>query len=118
MAEFACSAGRLRERIRFDRREVDVDGLGNPGDWQPLCGPFSARLRPINGKEVVLAGKLAGVQPYEIVVRFCVATAAVTPADRAVDVRTGRTFNITAVQDPTERRQWLSMLVKAGDAET
>lgn len=113
------SAGLLREKVRFERRNDVSDGAGNQAEnWEPLCGPFSARVRPINGKEEVLAGKLAGVQPYEITIRYCQATKAVTTEDRAVDDRTGRAFDITAIQDPTERRQWLSMLVKAGDAET
>lgn len=124
----------LRETVTFQRRGAATpatpgtpqagdgmggaapagDGMGgSEGEWADLCGPFRAELRPINGREEVLAGKLSGVQPYELTVRYFSATAGVTTDDRAVD-RCGTPYDITAIQDPTMRRQWLSMIVKKG----
>jgi head-tail adaptor len=104
--------------MRFERRTGSPDGAGNTVEtWAPLCGPFSARLRPINGKEEVLAGKLAGIQPYEIVVRYCRDTAGITPEDRAIDCRSGQRFDLAAIQNTDERRMWLSILAKAGGVE-
>jgi head-tail adaptor len=113
------TAGDLNEKISFQRRTSTSDGFGNNElGWAALCGPFSARIRPINGKEEVLVGKLAGVQPFEIVVWSCTATRAVTTEDRAINARTGQPYDITAIQNPDERNAFLSMLAKAGDAET
>jgi head-tail adaptor len=115
----ATTSGQMREKIRFQRRTSTPDGFGNNElGWTVLSGPFSARIRPINGKEEVLVGKLAGVQPFEIVVWSSNATRAVTTEDRAVNARTGQAYDITAIQNSDERNGFLSMLAKAGDAET
>jgi head-tail adaptor len=110
------AANRKREMVRFQRRTAVSDGLGNvnEGPLEPLCGPFHARLRPINGREEVLAQKLSGVQPFELVVNYCAATAGVQTADVAVNTRTGALYDITAIQNPDERKRELSMIVKAG----
>ena len=72
---------------------------------------------PSTGAREILVGKLSGVQPFEIIVRYSSATAAVTTEDSAVDPRTGKRFDITAIQNPDERHMWLSMLAKTGTAE-
>lgn len=119
MAWTAPSAGELTAKISFERRVAAADGYGNTeGGFLPLCGPFSAALRPLPGREQVLAARLAGVQPFEIVVRSNVSTAVIATDDQAVDVRTGLRFDITAVTDPDQRRTWISILAKQGDAET
>ena len=110
---------RLRERVRFERRVATAgDGAGNtlPETWTPfyIC---AGRLRPINGREEVLAQKLGGVQPFELVVRCCRQAEQVTTDDRAVNDRTGAPYDITAIQNPDERRSYLSMLVRAGVAD-
>jgi head-tail adaptor len=113
------AAGELNQKISFQRRTSTPDGFGNNElGWAALSGPFSARIRPINGKEEVLVGKLAGVQPFEIVVWSSTKTRAITVEDRAVNARTGQAYDITAIQNPDERNGFLSMLAKAGDAET
>ena len=111
------AANRKRELVSFQRRDPGSDdGMGNvaEGASQLLCGPFYARLRPINGREEVLAQKLAGVQPFELVVGYCRDTAGVLTTDQVVNARTGAVYDITAIQNPDERRRELSMLVKAG----
>lgn len=114
-----ANTGQLREKVSFYRRSTTSDGYGNQtGGWVLLSGPWAARIRPINGKEEILAAKLAGVQPVEIVVRSCAATRTITVADRAVNARTGAVYDLTAIQNPDERNIWLAMLAKAGDAES
>lgn len=109
-------ANRKREMVSFLRHPPGGDGLGNPNDGPPelLCGPFHARLRPINGREEVLAQKLSGVQPFELVVNYCAATAGVLTTDIAKNTRTGVLYDITSIQNPDERKRELSMIVKAG----
>ena len=110
------AANRKREMVTFQRRQGGDDGLGNEGfgPFQDLCGPFHARLRPINGREEVLAAKLSGVQPYELIVNYCAATAGVLTTDQAVNKRPGARYDITSIQNPDERKRELSMLVVAG----
>ncbi len=114
-------ATRRRESVIFQARVRGAgDGAGNSeAAWDVVnqLGPFSARLRPINGREEVLAGKLQGVQPFELNVRFCAATAGVTTAHRVLDARTQQPYRITAIQNPDERNQELSMLLVRGKGE-
>ena len=112
-------SGDMRESVRFDRRTATPDGYGNAlTGWAPLYGPVRAKIVPINGREEVLAGKLAGIQPFAITIRYSDAAAQITPECRAVNARTGVTYDITAIQNPDLRHEWLSILVKAGDIET
>lgn len=119
----SMQAGKLREKVMFQRRSTSPDGFGNEdGAWSNYLGPVSARIRPINGREEVLAGKLAGVQPFEVTVRYMTQTRTLTPDDRVLrlgaDGATLATYQITAVQNPDERHIWLSLLVKAGGDQT
>ena len=111
---------RLRERVRFENRTLISDGAGNTGgDWNTdvaVCECW-AELNPINGREEVLAQKLTGVQPYEVVIRYSAAALRITTDCRMLWLSSdGAAYDITAIQDPTRRRQWLSILVKKGVA--
>ena len=110
---------RMRERVTFQRRLQISDGAGNTrGGWDTnlanaIC-TTAARLRPINGREEVLAQKLQGTQGFELVVRYSAATTAVTSSCRAVNARTGEAYDIKTIQNPDERRMYLSMIVTRG----
>ena len=108
---------RMRELVTFQRRAWGSDGAGNTvaafDTASPIC-TVSARLRPINGREEVLAQKLQGTLSFELLVRYCNATASVTDSCRAVNARTGDTYNIRTIQNPDERSAWLSMIVTRG----
>lgn len=110
-------AGSLSERITFQNRgEVD-DGYGNPvtGAWaDQFMEP--ARLAPRTGSESVIAARLTGVQPFTLTVRSSSRTRDVTPAWRAVNTRTGKTYNIKAIANPDERNAYLDMLVVEGES--
>jgi len=122
----AVGAGALRERVRFDRRPaVEDDGFGNTiGPWEPATSSMAARIRPLPGREEVLAQRLGGVQPYEITVRASKAlrglSRAAEPAAtewRAVNVRTLETYDITDIRNPDERGEDLVFLVRKGVAD-
>ncbi|MHB8283910.1 MAG: head-tail adaptor protein [Caulobacteraceae bacterium] len=109
------TAVRMRESVKFQRRAASASGISStPGAWKDLCGPFRARLQPLNGREDVLAQKLSGVQPFALTVRYCAAVAALTTQDRAVNARTGVPYDIASIQNTDERQMYLNMLVKAG----
>ncbi|NGN45178.1 head-tail adaptor protein [Mesorhizobium sp. CGMCC 1.15528] len=109
-------AGSLSERITFQVRGVVPDGYGND-----VTGPFAdqfiepARLAPRLGSEPVIAARLTGVQPFLLTVRSSTRTRQITPAWRAVNARTGVTYNIKAIVNPDERNQYLELLVVQGE---
>lgn len=111
-----AAALKFRRRVKFMRRQQVDDGAGNRvGGWDSLCGPFWARLRPLNGREEVLAQKLSGVSPYELQVRFCRETLGVTTDDMAIDDQ-GVSYDITAISNPDEQRRYIYLTVTAGKA--
>lgn len=115
-------AQRLRDRVAFERLGPGVsDGAGNIADSWGLMLDCSARLRPINGREEVLAAKLSGVMAFELIVRRCRAIGDLTSADRVRIVRSHQLaadtpLDIVTIQNSDERGVWLSMLVKSGVA--
>lgn len=111
-------AGKLREKLLFQRRAVVDDGFGNEvaGDWETQF-TAAADLIPLRGGEPVLAARLTGVQPFIIRIRSCIAARAVNTAWRAVDARqTSRVFNITAAVDPDNKNAWIDMMATQGVA--
>ncbi|MGO7185294.1 head-tail adaptor protein [Rhizobium brockwellii] len=111
-------AGKLREKLLFQRRAIVDDGMGNEqsGDWETKF-TAAAELIPLRGGEPVLAARLSGVQPYIIRIRSCAAAREVTTAWRAVDARQqSKTFNITAAVDPDNKNAWLDIMATQGVA--
>lgn len=111
------TAGRLRERVHFQSRDVIDDGYGNTrGEWVTRF-TVAAGLKPLRGGEQVMASRLQGVQPYVLTVRQSSQTAQVASDWRVVDARgASRVFAVTAPPtDPDGLRQWLDILVKQGE---
>ncbi len=111
-------AGKLREKLLFQRRAIVDDGMGNEqsGEWETKV-TTAAELIPLKGGEPVLAARLAGTQPYIIRIRSCAAARDVTPAWRVVDARKpARIFNITAAVDPDNKNAWLDIMATQGVA--
>lgn len=113
----AASNARFRELIAFDRRIVDDDTVGNPlGEWKEQFRA-RARVQPLKGGEHVVAGRLSGQQPVVIRVHWTEQADAVTPAWRARNVRTGKTYNITSSADMTERKRHMDFLAVSGGSD-
>ncbi|QKK18646.1 head-tail adaptor protein [Rhizobium indicum] len=110
-------AGKLREKLLFQRRAIVDDGFGNEsGDWETEF-TAAAELIPLKGGEPVMAARLSGVQPFIIKIRGCNAARSVTPAWRAVDARNpARLFNITAAVDPDNKNAWIDIMATQGVA--
>lgn len=110
-------AGMLNRRLRFDKRTVVDETQGNQeGGWVPEFYR-SARLRPMNpGAETVIASRLRGVVPYELTLRNDPGTRQITEAWRAVDERSGETFNLGPAVDPNERTAYLILTCTTGTA--
>lgn len=113
--------GHMRERVRFDRRgEVADDGYGNEtGEFEPIA-TVAAAIFPMKGSEPVLAGRLQGRVPVEIVIRWSDALGdgpdRLTPNDIVTNVRNGDVFNIRAIENRDMKRQWLTITAEGGVA--
>lgn len=114
MAWTPPSAGDLRQMIRFDRQENVSDGMGGfDQTWTPLT-TVAAKVGPMRGGEQIRAERLSGIEPVEIIVRSDAKTRSIVQADRAVDTRTGRTFNIKWSGNLDERDRFIVILAEAG----
>lgn len=114
-------AGALREKIRIEKRGETIDRYRNPvPGWVPLDPAFEvrARIKPLGGTEQMRADRIEAPVRYEITIRRSARTAALDPTGyRAVNMRTNEIYDIHAIVDPTERRQWLVMTCTAGKAD-
>ena len=114
------SAGMLRRSVSIERREEGSDdGYGNyTYDWQPLRQkPFSAQISPIRGRETTIAGANAGVFHFNIIVRYSNLTKDITAGDRVVDVRNGKTYNVTFPADFSEKNRFVKLLCTFGNPD-
>ncbi|WP_167765430.1 MULTISPECIES: head-tail adaptor protein [unclassified Brevundimonas] len=106
-------AGDLKDRVRFEERGQTPKG--HLGDWQEHCTVW-AQIKWLRGGESVVAQRLEGRQPAAIVVRTSTQARLIDPAFRAVDARTGRTFNIKAVS-PAKEAGFIDILAVSGEAD-
>lgn len=114
------TAGPLRSRIAFDKREdlsansPPGDGHGNEeGDWEEQF-VRNARLRPKLGGEQVMASRLQGIQPYTITVRFDSETRLIQTSWRARNEADGIIYAILGITNPDEKRKYIELTVQAG----
>lgn len=109
------SAGLMKERFAFDKRNDLVDGYGNTqSEWveQYLCW---TRRQFLRGGEDVIAARLEGRQPALLTIRRSNMARQITPDWRARDTRTGEIYNIREAK-PTEDRAYVEILCERGVA--
>lgn len=112
-------AGKLGQRITFQRDMAEPDWSGHPGDpdWQTLVGPVWGGIQFMRGGEAVIGARLTARQPAILTIRASSAATAILPSDRAVS-DAGEIFNIR--EKPRVSRDdpgALEMLVEAGVSE-
>lgn len=111
------SAGDLRHRVTFARRSTIDDGMGNE-----ISGPFvdqftvAASVLARFGGEAVLAARLAGTQPYTVIVRQSAETRQIGTDWRATDARSGLELAIRSIVDPDDQHAYFEMLCQSGVA--
>ena len=98
-------AGALRHRVILESANRSDDGGGGSlVVWQEVA-PLWVAIKPLSGRELMSAGQFASRLSHEITLRY---RALVLPEMR---FRKGsRIFQIKAVLDVEERRQWLRAL--------
>lgn len=130
------ASGDLNDRVRFERRTSNAGGEGGDtfgrasGGWEPMFGAVDQTLEERNesserwarfeskvGRETT-AGRVEGVQPFEVVVRRDPETVKVSNVDRVVLLSSPQIFlNITAAAPhPTEPREFILLTCVGGGA--
>lgn len=116
MGKKRSGAGSLSERITFQALDNIPDEWGGTSTGYVDQFTEPARMMPKVGGEGVTASRLQGVQPFLCTVRSSTRTRQITPAWRAVNERTGTTYNITTAVNIDERNQWIELMLVAGEA--
>jgi head-tail adaptor len=115
-----ASAGDLRHRVAFDKREdVNPDAPLDLGNTQSVFVEqfvVSAKIQAKLGGETVTAARLSSQQPVNITVRQSSNTKLVATDWRARNVRTGEEYAIRSIVDPDDRRQYFEILTQTGVA--
>jgi head-tail adaptor len=112
------TAGRMREKLNFQKRSSSDDGYGNDqaGDFETAF-TAAAELVPLKGTEAVMASRLSGVQPFVVRIYSNSQSRSVGASWRAVDTRDpNRIFNITAVANMDQKNRMLDIMVTQGVA--
>lgn len=120
------SAGELRHRIAFDRRQdVNPDAPDDLGNVQSVFVEqfiVSAKVQAKFGGEAVVAARLSSQQPVTIVVRQSSKTALIKENWRARDTRSDpdpakqTVYAIRSIVDPDDGGRWFEILTQTGAA--
>lgn len=102
-------AGRLSERVEFDR-PVDVpDGAGGRDRTWARVLTARAHFRYLRGGEPVQAARLEGRQPVVATIRRSKKAETIRAHWRMRDARTGEVYEIVAPPVPTEDRAFIEV---------
>lgn len=108
------TAGRLRDRITFQRLTEGDDGYGNVvTGWTDHLTVW-ANVRETPGKEIVAAGRVEASRTATIRVRASSQSRGVTAADRII--ARGQIWNIRSVAAVGDGRELIEFLCEAGVA--
>jgi hypothetical protein len=91
------------------------------GSIIPGIGPYetkftaAARLTPARGSETIVAGRLAGKQPFYCTIRSSVLARTIETNWQAVDARSGTVYAIRSpVSDADQKNAYLDMIIEEG----
>lgn len=112
------TTGAMREIFRVEREVGVDDGYGGQTrSWVTLIDTLPASVIYMRGSEAVLAARLAARQPAVLTFRNFADSRGISPQDRAVNKRTGETWNIRELpRESRESRGFLECLIEAGVA--
>lgn len=101
----------MRLRITLEQPQLTSDtGGGYTRTWQPFASAW-AHIAPLRGQEEFAGLQLTGVVTHRITMRY------ITGVTSAMRVLYGaRAFNIRAVMNPDERKEYLVMVCDEGVA--
>lgn len=116
----AIDPGRLKHRVRIERRSQAPGGFGQPADaWEAvLPGTVAAEVLPISGRERLAAFAVQGSHTHTVLVRWhaLLDVSSHTAAHWRI-VHGTRTYNVRACSALQGSRQWLVFDVEEGGAD-
>lgn len=98
--------GPLRQRVTLQTLSESADSYGQLQQSWVSAGEYWAQIRPLAGKEAILAAQLRPDATHAVTLRYGVAT--ITPAMRLLF--DSRVFNIVSVLNRDERDRALDLL--------
>jgi len=109
-------AGRLIEKVAFDKREQVDDGFGNivAGDWQEQFQTHAA-FTQLRASETVMAGRLESRNAILMQVRINDQTEMIGTDWQARDVRRGESYNVRE-KHPDAARAYFELLAESNVA--
>ncbi|MGZ9812660.1 phage head closure protein [Pseudoroseicyclus sp. H15] len=110
-------AGRLRDRVQFQRQAAGEDEYGNvqTGPWEDLGGKIWADMLERLGGEKLAAGAIHAPRTATIRVRKSSFTSGITEGD-AIAAR-GETWNIRSIAEVGRKGELLEMTCEAEVAQ-
>lgn len=109
------ASGLLYERIAFDQRIEESDGMGNTVDTWLEEFQCRAQFMFLRGSETVMAARLESRQPIVVRIRASADAMRVSPEWRMRNVRSGEEYNIRTITYDRSRGL-LDLLVESGVA--
>jgi|GEM_PF-3345928 len=108
-------AGRFKDRITFQRRAT-ASGLyqADGQSWSDVATDVAAWIKPLSGKEELIAERLQGVHAAVITVRDEAALASISTAWRILDTRTSDVFDIKHIAKNDFHDRFLTITCEAG----
>ena len=106
--------GELSSRIRIERVSEVSDGVGGfSTEWTPVL-TSAAKIAPTKGGEEIRADRRLGIENVEITIPFSRSALTIRHSDRAIDVRTGKTYNIGWSGDLAGSQRYIVIEAQAG----
>ena len=99
--------GKLRHRVEVQAETATPDEGGGWASAWTTAATVWAMVEPLSGRERMWGGAVLGEVTHRVTMRY---RAGLTPANRLVYA--GRVFDLLAVRDPDERREWLECDVR------
>jgi len=103
----AYEVGKLRERVTIYSQAQTVDDAGSIATTWTLAATTWARLEPLGASALVLANRDDAQRLYRMTIRYR------TDITTNSQVRwRSRKFDVEGVIDPTEQRQFLTVMLR------
>jgi len=106
-----CSAGDLRNRIKFEERTLTPDSIGGSTESWAVFYECWAEIKPANASQVWQARQISHRITHKIKIRYTTGI----KADMRINFG-GRIMQIKKVINVDERNTWLDIEANEGDA--
>jgi len=107
----AYQCGRLRQVVTLQNPGPEAfDAFRQPVPAWTTVGTFSASVRPLAGREAIVAKQVKAEATHMITMRYLGPTVAIDPTSRLL--YGSRVFNVVQVTNVEERHRWYEVTVQ------